>query len=241
MPRSPDDFEVGERVDQSFFERAARNVARDLVGTLLVNETDECTVGGLIVETEAYVNAVDPACHLTAGRTARTEAFFSGPGTVYVFVMHGHAALNLITATNDHPEGVLVRAIEPTHGVDVMRERRGYDDRTVLAAGPGRLTEALGVSRAGFDDRALADTTLSISRTDWEPDVDVTGRIGVTSAADWPLRFVAAENEYVSQPAPDVDLDHEAVADAYERLEADDQRDSPNRQNASDLPTVDDA
>lgn len=241
MSRSPNDFTVGERVDQSFFEREARDVARDLVGTLLLHETDEGTVGGLIVETEAYVNAVDPACHLTAGRTARTAAFFSGPGTVYVFVMHGHAALNLITATNDHPEGVLVRAVEPTHGVDVMRERRGYDDPTLLAAGPGRLTEALGVTRADFDDRPLADTTLSIARTDWTPDVDVTGRVGVTSAANWPLRFVAADCDYVSQPPPDVDLDHDAVADAYDRLESSDRHGSRDGRNATDLPTVDDA
>ncbi|MFB6271200.1 MAG: DNA-3-methyladenine glycosylase [Halobacterium sp.] len=229
MPRTPDDFRVGESVDESFFQRQARDVARDLIGTLLVNDTDEGRVGGLVVETEAYVNAVDPACHLTAGRTARTEPFFSGAGTVYVFVMHGHAALNFITAAGDHPEGVLVRALEPTHGVDVMRERRGYDDPALLASGPGRLTEALDVTKADYDDRPLAETSLSVHRTDWHPDVDVTGRVGVTSAADWPLRYVAADSDYVSSPPPDVDLDHDAVEDAYDRLAED------------DLPTVDDA
>jgi DNA-3-methyladenine glycosylase len=229
MPRSPEAFSVGEPVARSFFRRRARAVARDLVGALLVNDADDGPVGGPVVETEAYVNAVDPASHLTAGRTERTEAFFSGPGTVYVFSIHGHAALNVITAADDHPEGVLVRAIEPTHGLDVMRERRGYDDPELLASGPGRLTEALGVTREAYDDRPLASTPLSVRRTDWNPEIDATGRIGVTSAADWPLRFVAAGNEYVSSSPPDVDLDSEAVEEAYDRLDAD------------DLPTVDGA
>ncbi|MFB6073098.1 MAG: DNA-3-methyladenine glycosylase, partial [Halobacterium sp.] len=165
-----------------------------------------------------------------AGRTDRTAAFFSGPGTVYVFSIHGHDALNVITATDGHPEGVLVRALEPTDGVDAMRERRGFDDPAKLASGPGRLTEALGVTRAGYDDRPLADTTLSLHRTDWNPDVAVTGRVGVTSAAGWPLRFVAPASDCVSATPPDVDLDPGAVEAAYERLHAD-----------ADLPTVDDA
>jgi DNA-3-methyladenine glycosylase len=224
MPRSPEDFEVAQRVEQSCFEREAREVAPDLVGTLLVNErpkTDAGRVGGLIVETEAYVNAVDPACHLAAGRTARTEAFFSGPGTVYVFTMHGHAALNFITATDGNPEGILIRAVEPTHGVDAMRERRGFEDPTRLASGPGKLTEAVGVTKADYDDRPLAETSLELRETDWNPTIDVTGRIGVTSAEDWPLRFVAAGSDYRSSTPPNVDLDHEAVAEAYERLHAD--------------------
>lgn len=229
MPRSPDDVEVGERVEQPFFEREAREVAPDLVGKLLVNETDAGRVGGLIVETEAYVNAVDPACHLAAGRTARTEAFFSGPGTVYVFTMHGHAALNVITATDDHPEGILVRAVEPTHGVDVMRDRRGFEDPTRLASGPGKLTEAIGVTKADYDDRPLSETSLELRETDWNPTIDVTGRVGVTSAEDWPLRFVAAGSDYLSSTPPNVDLNHEAVAEAYERLHAE-----------VGLPTVDD-
>jgi DNA-3-methyladenine glycosylase len=234
MPRSPGDFEVGERVEQSFFEREAREVAPDLVGKLLVNErpeTDAGRVGGLIVETEAYVNAVDPACHLAAGRTARTEAFFSGPGTVYVFSMHGHAALNLITATEDHPEGILIRAVEPTHGVETMRERRGFEDPTRLASGPGKLTEAIGVTKADYDDRALSETSLELRETDWTPTIDVTGRVGVTGAEDWPLRFVANDSDFLSSTPPNVDLNHEAVAAAYERLHA-------NADN--DLPTVDD-
>lgn len=233
MARSRADVTRGRDLTTADFRGEARDVARDLVGTLLLNHdgSSASPVGGLIVETEAYVNAVDSACHLTGGRTPRTESFFSGPGTLYVYTMHGHHALNLITTLDDHPEGILIRAIEPTHGIDTMAERRGFDveESTLLASGPGRLTEALGITKAEFDDHPLSETSLAISETDWNPDVDVTGRIGVTSARDWPLRFVASGSEYVSKTAPDVDLDYAVVEDAYQRLLRD------------DLPTVDDS
>lgn len=236
MPRAPDDVAVGRpRTADDFRGRRGRDIARDLVGTLLLDHSADAgrtPVGGLVVETEAYVNAVDPACHLATGRTARTETFFSGPGTVYVYVMHGHAALNLISTYRDHPEGILVRAIEPTHGRDVMADRRGIDLATEgpgnLASGPGKLTQALDVSKQAYDDQPLAATPLTISETDWTPEVETTARIGVRSAEDWPLRFTAADSDFVSQPAPDVDLDWDAVDEAYRALDT-----------RGDLPTVD--
>lgn len=265
MPRSPDELTRGRDLTAEDFRGEARDIARDLVGSLLLNHAPDTLpvnrsadptrdhnhdhtpdqsdassgpVGGLIVETEAYINVVDPACHLTAGRTPRTESFYSGPGTVYVYTMHGHHVLNLISTLDDHPEGILIRAIEPTHGIDVMADRRGLDveQSTLLASGPGCLTEAIGVTKAEFDDHLLSDTSLTISETDWTPGVKTTARIGVTSATDWPLRFVAQEDgnaatrdsKYVSKPAPLVDLDYEAVDRAYETL------------RRGDLPVVDD-
>lgn len=238
MPRAPDDVETGRTLTADDFQgRQARHIAKDLVSTLLLDhslDTDgaEQPVGGLIVEAEAYVNAVDPACHLAAGRTARTESFFSGPGTVYVYVMHGHAALNLISTYRDHPEGILIRAIEPTHGLETMADRRGIDIDTSgitnLASGPGKLTQALGITKSEYDDHPLADTPLTISETDWDPEVETTARIGVTSAEDWPLRYIVRDSPFVSQPAPDVDLDWDAVDRAYAELETRD-----------NLPTVD--
>lgn len=230
MTRAPEDVTRGRELGVSDFRGQARQIARDLVGTLLLNHghggagsgTDAGPVGGLIVETEAYVNAVDPACHLAAGRTARTESFFGGAGTVYVYVMHGHDALNLISTYRDHPEGILIRAIEPTHDLEAMADRRGVEDPTLLASGPGRLTQALDVSKDAFDDRPLSETSLSIYETDWDPAVETTARIGVTSAEDWPLRFVARDSAFVSKPAPDVSVDDEAVEDAYLSLQTDD-------------------
>ncbi|MFC7165172.1 DNA-3-methyladenine glycosylase [Halospeciosus flavus] len=250
MPHDADDFERGDALDTEFFRRQGRHVARDLVGTLLLNESDDGTgdgtggetgdetdggpVGGLVVEAEAYVNAIDPACHLSAGRTPRTEPFFRGAGTVYVFSMHGHHLLNVITAYEDHPEGVLLRALEPTHGRERMHERRGRERTTELTSGPGKLTEALGVTKEAYDGRPLAETSLSFYETDWDPEVQVSPRIGVTGAEDWPLRFTAAGSDCLSKPArTDVPLDFAAVERCYERLRED------ARGGGEELPTVD--
>ena len=221
-PRTPDQFTRGATLSADAFRDRARRVAPALLGTLLLVESPAGTVGGLVVETEAYVNGTDPASHLAAGRTPRTASFFSGPGTVYVYTIHGHHALNFVTVSDGYPEGVLVRALEPTHGRDVMRERRGFDEPEKLTAGPGRLTEALGVTTAAFDDRPMAETRLSLYETDLDPDVAVSGRVGVSDAADWPLRFTVAESPFVSRPVPDDEsLDHEAVDRCYDRLDAD--------------------
>jgi DNA-3-methyladenine glycosylase len=216
------DVTPGDPVGGEFFRRRAADVARDLVGALMLCERDDGgPVGGVVTETEAYVAHVDPACHLAAGRTDRTEPFFSGPGTVYVFTIWGHHNLNVITEYAGHPEGVLIRALEPTRGLDAMRERRGFDEETKLTTGPGRLTEALGVTRQAFDDRPLAATPLRIERTARDPEVAVGPRIGVPEAERWPLRFCAADSRFLSEPLPaDPDLDFGAVEAAYDELAA---------------------
>jgi DNA-3-methyladenine glycosylase len=217
-----EDLRTGDPVEASFFERRSTAVARDLVGThLLVDREGTDPVGGVVTETEAYVGHIDPSCHLAAGRTDRTEPFFSGPGTVYVFTIWGHHNCNVITEFRGHPEGVLVRAVEPTHGLDRLRENRSLVDPTALTTGPGRLTEAMGITKGEFDDRPLAASPLTIRRTDLEPDVAVAPRIGISDAADWPLRFCLAGSRFLSEPVPDdPDLDRGAVADAYAELAA---------------------
>lgn len=217
-PRTPGQFTRGEPLSVAAFRGQARDVAPDLLGTLLLVETAEGPVGGLVVETEAYVNGVDPASHLAAGRTPRTVSFFGGPGHVYVYTIHGHHALNLISVTDGYPEGILIRAIEPTHGLDRMRDRRGFADPVKLASGPGKLTEALGITTETFDDRPLAETPLSVYETDLDPDVTVSGRIGVSKAADWPLRFTITDNTFVSQPVSTESLDNRVVDECYDRL-----------------------
>lgn len=220
-PRDPDAFDRLARITAADLRRQARHVAEDLLGSLLLVDSVRGPVGGLVVETEAYVNGLDPASHLAAGRTPRTESFFGGAGTVYVYTVHGHHLLNLVTTWNGYPEGVLVRALEPTHGRNAMRERRGVDAPGALTSGPGRLAEALGVATAAFDGRPLAETAVRLHRTDLDPAVAVSSRIGVSEAADWPLRFTVAQNEFVSKPvSADERLDHEAVERCYERLAA---------------------
>lgn len=216
-----EDVAAGDPVDEAFFRRRSADVARDLVGTLVLLEREgRPPVGGVVTEAEAYVAHVDPSCHLAAGRTDRTEPFFSGPGTAYVFTIWGHHNFNVITEYEGHPEGVLVRAVEPTHGLDAMRRNRGVDDSAALTTGPGRLTEAMGVTKEEFDDRPLAETPLAVRHTDLDPEVVVGPRIGISDAADWPLRFCLAGSPFLSKPVPgDPELDHEAVADAYAALD----------------------
>lgn len=216
------DVEPGPPVETDFFAgRQATTVAEDLLGTLLVVETEEAIpVGGVIVETEAYVNDLDPACHLTAGRTERTEPFFSGPGTVYVYKIWWNHNLNFITEYAGHPEGVLIRAVAPTYGLDIMRERRETTATSELTTGPGKLTEALGIKKEEYDNRPLTETPLTIYETDYEPSVTVGPRIGVSEADDWPLRFCDEDSPFLSKPIGTTDtLDYDAVAQCYRHLE----------------------
>ena len=126
---------------REFFDRSVHEVARELIGCrLAVGET-----AGVIVETEAY-EASDPACHAYIGRTARNEVLFGPPGHAYVYLSYGiHSLLNFVTEPEGTASAVLIRALEPTEGIELMRERRGRNDLEGLCSGPGKLTEALGV------------------------------------------------------------------------------------------------
>ena len=126
---------------REFFNRSVHEVARELIGyRLAVGET-----AGVIVETEAY-EASDPACHAYIGRTARNEVLFGPPGHAYVYLSYGiHSLLNFVTEPEGTASAVLIRALEPTEGIELMRERRGRNDLEGLCSGPGKLTEALGV------------------------------------------------------------------------------------------------
>jgi DNA-3-methyladenine glycosylase len=165
------------------------------------------TVGGVetagrIVETEAYVGPEDPASHAAAriGRTRRNEPMFGPPGTAYVFRSYGvHWCLNAVTDRTDHPGAVLIRALEPVWGLQAMRSRRGSRDRD-LARGPGRLAQALGVTDA-LNGHALDAPPLEfLDAPALPPDRVAAGpRIGISRAADWPLRFTEAGSRWLSR------------------------------------------
>lgn len=157
---------------------------------------------GHIVETEAYTGPEDPACHaaLPTGRTTRNASMFGLPGTAYVYLVYGlHWCLNVVTGRPGHPAAVLIRGLEPVEGVDVMRGRRGRGRERELCSGPGRLTQALAVDGA-LDGHDLSRSPLELLEgTPVEEErVRVTGRVGVNRAADWPLRFLVADNPHVS-------------------------------------------
>ena len=185
---------------REFFDRSVHVVARELIGCrLAVGET-----AGVIVETEAY-EASDPACHAYIGRTARNEVLFGPPGHAYVYLSYGiHSLLNFVTEREGSASAVLIRALEPTDGVELMRERRGREDTEGLCSGPGKLTEALGVDLS-LNGADLLQPPFDVSERSASlgaVEIVASERIGITKAADLPWRYSAAGSRYVSRPWP---------------------------------------
>lgn len=188
-------------VQAQFYARPTEEVARGLLGRILVSEVGgrRQRTAGRIVEVEAYVGPHDPACHAYGHRrTARTEPLYGPPGTAYVYFTYGmHWCLNAVTETRDFPAAVLIRALEPLDGVDIMRERRGKEP---LCAGPARLCEALGVTGA-LNGVSLQRGRLRIveGTAPKRRAIATAPRIGITQAADWPLRFYLKDSPWVSR------------------------------------------
>jgi DNA-3-methyladenine glycosylase len=183
---------------RDWFARSVHEIAPELIGaTLLVDG-----VGGPIVELEAY-DQEDPAAHGYRGRTERNASMFGPAGHAYVYRSYGiHWCLNLVCAGEGVPEAVLIRALEPVQGVETMAERRHLDHPRLLAAGPGRLCQALGVTRE-HDGLALdAPPFELLAREGAPPDIVRAPRIGISKAAERPWRYLLAGSPYVSRPAP---------------------------------------
>jgi DNA-3-methyladenine glycosylase len=195
---------------REFFARETEDVARDLLGTWLVRDGPDGLTGGPIVETEAYGGPEDLASHTRAGRTPRTQPMFGEVGHAYVYLVYGmHDCLNVVAYRGRAAGAVLIRAIEPRLGVDLMRARRGgrTGPDSVLASGPARLCRALSVTRAltGNDMTTDDGLWLALSPTAEDaPEIAVGPRIGVEYAgpgwADRPWRFWIAGNPSVSKP-----------------------------------------
>jgi DNA-3-methyladenine glycosylase len=187
----------GVSLGRDFFDRSVHEVAPDLIGvTLLVDG-----VGGPIVEVEAY-DQHDPASHGFRGRTARNAAMFGPPGHAYVYRSYGvHWCLNLVCEAEGTAAAVLLRALEPVHRLDRMRERRGRQNPRLLCAGPGRLCQALAVT--GEHDGLPLDRAPFELRADTVPrEVSAATRIGITRAADLPWRYALAGSPYLSRAVP---------------------------------------
>jgi DNA-3-methyladenine glycosylase len=190
---------VESRLDAAFFNRSVHVVARQLIGCRLFYKG----CGGMIVETESYERD-DPACHAYVGLTKRTETLFGPPGRVYVYLSYGiHSLLNVVAEPEGDAAAVLIRALEPTAGLEAMRARRGNRLEAELCSGPGKLTEALGI---GLDDNG-ADLSaepfmLLPPQADWSGRVVTGRRVGITKAVERPWRFSLAGSRFVSRPRP---------------------------------------
>jgi DNA-3-methyladenine glycosylase len=183
---------------RGFYARPTIEVARDLLGKVLVHgETS-----GKIVETEAYLGGDDLAAHSARGITNRTRVIFGPPGHAYVYFIYGmYECLNLVAEPDGQPGCVLIRALEPVAGIEMMQQRRpAAHALRDLASGPGKLTLALGITRAqNGADVTRGSLTVRTPRLDEPVEIDVTPRIGIRHCADWPLRFVVRGNPFVSR------------------------------------------
>jgi DNA-3-methyladenine glycosylase len=190
---------TGRVLPRSFYSRSTVDVARDLLGKVIRHgET-----AGIIVETEAYLGEDDLAAHSSRGLTDRTRVIFGPPGHAYVYLIYGmYECLNLVAEPAGKPGCVLIRALEPVDGIDLMRERRPAARRVEqLASGPGKLTLALGITRSlNGADVTRGPLTVHDAPPPKPLRVVTTPRIGITHCADWPLRFHIAANRFVSRP-----------------------------------------
>ncbi len=182
---------------RDFFARSVHEVAPDLIGaTLLVDG-----VGGRIVEVEAY-DQEDPASHGHRGRTERNAAMFGPPGHAYVYRSYGiHWCLNLVCREEGVPEAVLIRALEPTAGLDLQRGRRLTEDVRALCSGPGKLCQALAITRE-HDGLALDVPPFELVERDEVPKIVTGPRIGITRATELSWRYMSAGSPYLSRAAP---------------------------------------
>lgn len=188
-----------EQLSRDFFDRSVHDVARTLIGCRLLF----AGCGGTIVETESYERD-DPACHAYVGLTERTKVLFGPPGRSYVYLSYGiHSLLNFVAEPEGDAAAVLIRALEPTTGLEQMRARRGARPDLDLCSGPGKLTEALGVGLEHNDaDLGQRPFLLLGPEPGERPAVVVGPRIGITKAVERPWRFAAAGSRFVSKPWP---------------------------------------
>ena len=189
---------------RKFYDRHAADVARDLLGKVLVRETAEGVLSGRILEAEAYLAVDDPACHASRGKTRKNASMFGPPGHAYVYPIHSRYCFNVVTEPEGVASAVLVRSVEPLTGLELMQTRRRRQHARDLASGPAKLCEAFDI------DRRLDGWDLTLGRQLWiiddgappvlDAEIGRSSRIGVTAAEDLPLRFYIRSHALVSGP-----------------------------------------
>jgi DNA-3-methyladenine glycosylase len=199
-------------LNREFFDRNPKRVARELLSKVLVRNADVKSATFLtarIVEVEAYLGEKDPAAHAASGQTLRNAVLFGPPGFAYIYFIYGnHYCLNVSCEPEGKAGGVLFRALEPISGIDEMSRARGIEirgpnDLPKLTSGPGRMAEAFGITRARDNgcDLTSSESSLWIGDDGYRAGrICITPRIGITKAADHPLRYFLAENRFVSGP-----------------------------------------
>lgn len=192
-------------VPREFYSRSTEEVARDLLGKVIVHRVSGLELAGRIVEVEAYLGQRDEAAHAFAGVTPRTKVMFGPPGHAYVYLIYGmYHCLNFVTEPDGAAGCVLIRALEPVAGVEAMQARRRTARRPQdIASGPGKLTRAMGITLAHYGaDLTRGELTVREERAAEAVDIGVSARIGINKSnkcVDWPLRFFVKDNAHVSK------------------------------------------
>lgn len=191
-------------VSASFFSASTKRLAKDLLGTYLAHDSPEGLTVGKIVETEAYLFHGDLACHAAKGQTKRNAAMFGPAGVAYVYLIYGiHLCFNVVSGKVGEGEAVLIRALEPIEGIELMKKRRKTDNERLLCNGPGKLVQAMGISRdhnaaclRSGSLRILPPESFGASR---KPAIVTTTRIGISVARELALRFYVKGSKFVSR------------------------------------------
>ncbi|MEH7014447.1 DNA-3-methyladenine glycosylase [Neobacillus niacini] len=189
-------------LSQEFYEQPTLELAKALLGCLLVKETHQGIAAGYIVESEAYKGPSDRAAHsYNNRRTARTEVMFHRSGLAYTYLMHTHCLFNVVSGGEEKPEAVLVRALEPRYGIELMKIRRGIEELKNLTNGPGKLTNSLGITMEDYGS-SLTHPPIYIAKGFCPESISVGKRIGIDNSGeskDYPWRFWITKNKYVSR------------------------------------------
>ena len=188
------------KLPREFYMRDGLTVARELIGKKLVTNLPEGLTSGIIVETEAYMGAIDAASHAYKGKTERTKIFYGAGGFVYVYLIYGmHICTNVIANVENIPEAVLIRALEPVDGIELMKRRRNKDNLRGLCSGPGKLSQALGITKNFYGADLCGDKIFIVE--DEELSITATKRINVDyagEATNYLWRFIATGNKFLS-------------------------------------------
>ena len=191
-------------LSKEFFDRKTKDVAKGLLGKILVRRINDEFITGKIVEVEAYIGEEDPAAHAFAGLTERTKALYGEPGHAYIFKIRGYHCLNAVAEEKDSPGCVLIRAVEPIVGIEAIKKLRGgrVKKDVDLTNGPGKLCRAFDIDLDlyGVDLTSQSSPLFigeSIDKVEFE--IETSKRIGITKAVDWELRFTIKDNKFVSK------------------------------------------
>lgn len=188
-------------LDKDFYRRDTALVARELVGKNLYKRINGEWVGGMIVETEAYLHEIDEASHSFRGMTKRNEAMYMDGGVSYVYFIYGnHFCFNIVTEIQGRGTAVLIRALEPLSGIETMQRNRGTEDLRKLCSGPGKLCQALGIAREdNAKDLCESDIMVTAGRLVEDKDIHTAGRVGIRLGRELELRYYLKKSAFVSK------------------------------------------